>query len=384
MKKQYLTGLVTGLGALVPLAVQALPPPMTSHGSTRGPMEPGEMIMPGQLPAGYNYPAAYQLSEGWNVFATVDYIFWMANQENMEFPDVLVNPVPSIGGFNASYAQFRPMKTTFKSGFKVGLGWQMPSIDNWIIGFEYTWYHNTFTDSLTSGVATKVATGLSLPDNTTAADYLTRNVLNNQLLAYSYSNSITIREDWRLEVDILDGKFERPYYLGMRLRVNPEVGVRTMWIEQTIRYIDNDSNSTTQIKYHSNNWGLGPRFAMRANWFLGMGISLASKVGASFLFTQYNEVYRRDNNLVNTGPALRPSGEINVLRPQTEASLGVQWGSYIRDDIAHLDLSATYDFNIFWNQNEAFSFLAGNAIGNSGYPGSLYLHGLTIRAGLDF
>ena len=389
MKKQHLAGLLAGVGALVPFAVQAQPSTTTTSSNAKSAIEPGEMIMPGQLPAGYNYPAAYRLSEGWDFFVTADYIYWMASQENMIFPGVVSDPVTVVAsppGVNGPYLEYRPMNTTFKSGFKVGLGWQMPSIDNWVIGFEYTWYHNTFTDSLSSAVLPNTATAIELPLNITTASHLTEVLFNDLILTYASGSPIKIQEQWNLAVDILDGKFERPYYLGTRLLITQEAGARAMWIEQTVRYANKSStaNSTTQIKYHSNNWGLGPRIAMRANWFLGMGISLVSKAGASLLFTQYNEIYRKENNLVSTGPTLRPSGEINVFRPQMEAGLGVQWGTYLGDDSMHLDLSAIYDFNMFWNQNEAFNFLYGTTVGAATYPGSLYLHGLTIRAGFDF
>jgi Legionella pneumophila major outer membrane protein precursor len=397
MKKHYLGEILVGLGSLVPLVIQAESSTMSAPRGAKSAIEPGEMIEPGQLPAGYNYPAAYKLSEGWDFFVTADYIFWMASQDSMVMPSVVVNPVSTKvstpvnqgTGFNGTYVNVTPLDTTFKSGFKVGLGWQMPSIDHWIVGFEYTWYHQTFTHSIRSSTTPAFAEGsnaLALPTEPITTNQSSVLIYNDSLILSVNDYDVTFKQQWQLAIDILDGKFERPYYLGTRLLVNPEAGVRVTWIEQTIRYTHpntSDAVATTQIKYHSNNWGLGPRFAARANWFLGGGVSLVSKAGASLLFTQFNEIYRKDNNLVSTGPVYRQGGEINVLRPQFEAGLGMQWGGYVGDDSMHLDLSATYDFNMFWNQNEAVNALTGN-LSVAPSSGSLYLHGLTVRAGFDF
>ena len=270
--KQHLIGLVTGIGALVPFAVESAKA-TSAKATSENAIEQGNMLEPGQLSAGYNYPAAYKLSAGWDFFITGDYIFWMANQENMQFPGVVINPVETGLGYNGKYVQFRPLHTTFKSGFKAGFGWQMPSVDHWIIGCEYTWYHNTFSDSLTvAQSATPTPGALSYAQNIVDASFFQTLQVNNLLIgdvSGTTTSPLTLREKWELRVDIVDGKFERPYYLGARLLVNPEAGVRGMWIEQTIRYINTSAtaNATTQIKYHSNNWGVGPRFAMRANWF---------------------------------------------------------------------------------------------------------------------
>lgn len=372
MKKQHLAGLLTGLGAIVPFAVQAEAPTMMKapSASAQSAIQPGDMVMPGQLPAGYNYPAGYKLSEGWDFFISVDYLYWMASQENMNVAAVV----------QGNHQNVEPMDTTFKSAFKVGLGWEMPSVDNWNMGFEYTWYHHDFGDKMTGAARSSTATEPTSPDTLDLNPGV--NAAANAQLLGNGSGNVTVKEKWNIKLDIVDGKFERPYYLGTRLIVNPQAGLRAMWLEQSQRYTSN-GNSTTQIKYHSNSWALGPRVAARANWFLGWGLSLVSKMGASLLYTQYNEVNASTNNGVGQVVPTRQNEELNTLRPQLESGLGIQWGGYLGDDSMHLDLSATYDFNMFFNQNVAQAFL-NSGVSQSFYPGSLYLHGLTVRAQFDF
>ena len=78
---------------------------------------------------------------------------------------------------------------------------------------------------------------------------------------------------------------------------------------------------------------------------------------------------------------------VGALRPIVEAGLGVNWGSYVNKNRQHVGFSAHYDFALLWEQNmmrQTVGLLANNAIGYSNPIGSLYLHGLTVDARLDF
>lgn len=65
-------------------------------------------------------------------------------------------------------------------------------------------------------------------------------------------------------------------------------------------------------------------------------------------------------------------------------NLGIGWGSYLGCQDYHLDILATYDFQVFWNQNMMVQ-LADDVFIRTGHAAAnLYLQGLTVRTQFDF
>lgn len=133
MKQETLV-LLSTLGVIVPNLISANTSTMndeqTSSPSTQT-IESGSPIKPNQLPAGYNYPANPAVSKGYGVGISADYIYWMASQEDMFVAE-------KVNGANLTELLFKPR---YNSGFKVGLGWDIPNWDHWNVSAEYTWYH---------------------------------------------------------------------------------------------------------------------------------------------------------------------------------------------------------------------------------------------------
>ena len=67
-----------------------------------------------------------------------------------------------------------------------------------------------------------------------------------------------------------------------------------------------------------------------------------------------------------------------------ELGLGVGWGSYLRAYDFHIDVSADYDFMIFWSQNMIRKLLDDTLTGTSPSSADLYVHGLTVTGRFDF
>jgi len=67
-----------------------------------------------------------------------------------------------------------------------------------------------------------------------------------------------------------------------------------------------------------------------------------------------------------------------------DLSMGLGWGSYFKCRRIFWDLSATYDFNIFWEQNMMRSLADLTNTGSDGAASNLYLHGLTLRTQINF
>jgi hypothetical protein len=79
--------------------------------------------------------------------------------------------------------------------------------------------------------------------------------------------------------------------------------------------------------------------------------------------------------------------DIDYLRTHLELELGFGWGSYFDNNNWHIDLSAGYALQVFFDQNMFRHFETGNhrTTAYSSLPhGNLYVQGLTATARLDF
>ena len=125
---------------------------------------------------------------------------------------------------------------------------------------------------------------------------------------------------------------------------------------------------------------------MHSQWLLGAGVRLDAKASGSLLFTRYSSLTESatGDTLISTS-SLKYSKHYDVMRPNAEIGLGLGWGCYLgSDDGFHIDLVATYDFNIWWNQNmlRGLSDTVNWQTGNN--PTDLMYHGPTLTLRLDF
>jgi len=73
------------------------------------------------------------------------------------------------------------------------------------------------------------------------------------------------------------------------------------------------------------------------------------------------------------------SHNYNTVNPVLQSSLGMGWGSYFAHNNMHFDVSACYDFNVFWSQD-----IINSLLNVGGSPGNMLLQGLNIQARFDF
>jgi hypothetical protein len=213
-----------------------------------------------------------------------------------------------------------------------------------------------------------------------------------------YATSLS--SSWQLRIDLIDLSLSRPLYEGPRVILSPFFGLRAARIRQGLllnaqTFMPNNPFQTLPSPALSHNnthsWGIGPRTGFGASYLLGYGFRLEGDTATSVLFTQYRKITHREDALlalINPSPIwVAPQWQVtkvNVLRPVLELSLGLGWGSYFASQDYRIDLLASYDFTIFWNQNTMRQFIdqLTRSIGPS--PGDLYLHGFKGNLRFDF
>jgi hypothetical protein len=207
-------------------------------------------------------------------------------------------------------------------------------------------------------------------------------------------------------MDFLDLSLARAYYSGAKLTVRPFFGARGAWIRQNLtttydgssNYLDPriaEGYKHFKVSNYSASWGVGPRAGFESNWLLGYGCRLIGNGSADILYTRYDthiteieyQFAGTLRPLLNGNPILSNasvSQVIDLLRTHLDFEMGFGWGSYFCRNGCHIDLSATYGFQVFWDQNMFRNFQDDGTVKSINPNGNLYVHGLTANVRFDF
>ena len=315
--------------------------------------------------AAYNAPAGIDTRCSWDVFVDAAFTYWQPILENLEL---------GISDNSASfYNTVFNMDFSYKPGFKVAAG-IMLDYDNWDLWAEYTWFRGTSSQTASVGVPAQLGTIQLAPDiiNTTEIDSLSRK--------------------WKLHMDLIDLLMGREYYVGTKLTFKSFFGARGAFIRQNLNdtYVGTVaiggtalSGSTVQTNH---SWAVGPRAGLNTSWLLGEGFRLIGNGAADILYTRYTKLRNNTSVTTSTTSTLRTQQKnTGYLRTHLELETGLGWGSYFDNNNWHFDLSATYYFQFFFNQNMFRQFVDDFARAASFMPnGDMFVHGLNLTARFDF
>ncbi|MFS8563460.1 MAG: hypothetical protein LVR00_03685 [Rhabdochlamydiaceae bacterium] len=308
-----------------------------------------------KIPAGYNHPAEIDVNGCCDIFVTAAYTLWDVQQDGMRIGSTYSSPA---GSFNDTLF----MKDAYKSGFKVGIGANTRN-DDWVVAANYTWFHHALNRH--QGSFPFLSTPFVL--------------IGGGGGGVVFTNS---DHRWSFGIDILDVEMGRPFYQGRKLTVNPFFGLRTQWLSQRYKISGQTTlGATSQPTWKTSSWGIGPRFGFDLNFLLGEGFRLIGSASGSLIYTHYSTLSYKEPT---ASPAYSISfGSKNYLRGDADGKLGFGWGSYLGNKKYFLDFTATYDFQVFWNQN-MITWMMNNISNVDASPGNLYLNGLTISGRWDF
>jgi len=323
-------------------------------------------VNPTQMTAGYNHAARVDTTSDWDMFLTAKFIYWDVQQEGME-----IGPQFSTSPSTTQPSGSLVFPDEYKAGFKVGLGWNTP-FDDWVISAEYTWFHHNIHKDQT-------------------APYLTSNFLQAKVTPFDYTTQdlMTSSEHrWDIDLDIIDVTMARPCYQGTRLTVTPSFALRGIILGQKYTVtgtVDGSTNNPTKAYGKTDSWAVGPSLGIGGNFLVGAGFRLMGNMAGTLAFTRYNDIkyFARTQTAGGTDLSLTHDAQ-NRVRSIADGAAGIGWSSYLCNQKYHIDLSATYDFHVFWNQN-MINWYSASLIGLNGTsPGNLYFHGLTVSAAFDF
>lgn len=326
--------------------------------------------------APYSFAAVHT---GFSVHAA--YTYWLAGEEGLGIGrsgNFLEGDDPLFNSTTAYLSQ--PFE--YKSGFKVGASLEK---NNWSLSGDYTWVNNqTSVNSSAPFINPDLGTGVWL-----IAPWFFQIAQDGGSLS-----GIQVRSKWQLKMNIADLALIYRSLLAPRLIFYPYGGLRAAWIRQNL-----DIDMTEPLGLFpslpsqpissstgSNSWSIGPRFGNKIHVVLGSGVRIEGNLALSLLFTDYTKVFHNeDPPATDTIPGSLYAEIKNqyALRPALDTSLGIGWNFSMCSNHLRVDLSATYDFMLWWDQNMMREFI--NSIWNQSLVnGNLYLHGLTVSSTFSF
>lgn len=322
--------------------------------------------------ASYNASSRIAVDDPCDIFISGSFIYWQPIQENMRLgiiSDTTDDPVNLINGHDVD------LNFEYKPGFKVGLGMNLDH-DKWDTFIQYTWFRGT--DKVKKSVdPNNLEEGLfpawQIPD-----------FLNPQ-----YSSG---SEKWTLRIHFIDWDLGRTYAVGKELDFRPFFGLRAAFIKQNlhVNYINVTPAAlavwpSTFIKQSSNSWGIGPRIGLSTHWKFCKRFRLYADGELDLLFTQYDLKSKQTSDTAFANGYVIKKNNVNRLRTHVEIDLGLGWGSYFSHHKSHIEISADYGFQVFFDQNMFRYTTNTQAVGRSFMPnGNLYIHGLTATIRFDF
>jgi hypothetical protein len=318
-------------------------------------------------------PARIQIRKCRDIFFTATFTYWNPTQDNMELGITSNTSDPSFylnGQLITSDFQYNP-------GFKLGLGTNL-DYDAWDIYAQYTWFRGDSNTSRSLSEDLVLLPSWAVPDASNA----------------SFFNG---SQKWLLSLDIFDLELARHYYGGSSLSFRPFWGIRVAFIDQEVNVDYRDVTiptffrENTFIGQKSDSWAVGPRAGLHTHYLLGQGFEIYGNGSLDILYTKYTNLSFSQYSTNTLSEIVRGSSysikqkDDHHLRPHIDLEMGFAWGIYLDRNRIHFDLSAGYEFQVFFNQNMFRSFIDDQALGKTLSPnGNLDIHGLTLTARIDF
>lgn len=295
---------------------------------------------------GHLYPkAGFQAPDG-HIYLTTEYLLWRTRQEGMEFATV------------------KKINFEFNSGFRVGLGVHMPH-DGWDIYVNYTRFVPEHSNSAHGSFYPLFLFQGTGPQGTSVTE------------AHAH---------WEIEFQNVDVEIGRVYYIAKTLTFRPFVGMKGAWINQHAHihyqggYIP--AGQTYRTHFMNDFKGAGPLIGIESNWQLGDGFSLFGDLAAALVVGHFHN--KQEQHQLGGAEVVDLDSRFNLVSPFLQMVAGVAWDRNFNRDRCHFGISAGFETQNWWNQNQTEQFTDVSFPIYVREKGDLAFYGLTLRGRFDF
>lgn len=327
--------------------------------------------------------AGPRVAHGADVFITANFIWWKATQDGLSYASNGFAGTPTGADIfaGASSGKTKSVGEDWAPGFKVGLGLNLGH-DGWDIFAQYTWLHNSNSNSVSVSTAVPIAqTG-----RVRSSYELERSGDFNRATA-----------NWDLHFNVIDLELGRNFYLSQFLTMRPHIGFKGTWQDQdmTFKYHgDNfqlpDSLGANQsvtgpyrAKGSTDTWGIGVRGGLNLAYYMAKSWSIYGNFAWTTMWTNYHKLDRKDTlfDTITGNNSTRvniSNDSLYTVKYIGEMELGLRWEIWFYDDNYHFAIQAGWEEQVWvnWGQFPVFS--------EQQTEHDLALHGLNLKFRFDF
>lgn len=204
-----------------------------------------------------------------NFAATVDYLYWNASQNDMNYA-LVYDDIDTLANGVAKY-----QRSDWASGVRIGIGYQLPC--SWDTCFSWTRFHNSVKGKASSEFI--IASQLLKP--------------NGGLIVggSAAEGSGPAKSAWNLNFDKFDLDFGYTLYNNDCYQFQPSVGIRGLIVTQNQHisyenFIDTSTGGNVNATVIQKNdfWGIGPGIGMNNTFKIGYGLSLVGNFSFSAFY----------------------------------------------------------------------------------------------------
>jgi hypothetical protein len=305
------------------------------------------------------YPRLGIQAPNGHIFVTADWLLWRTRQGGMEFAVQGASASPSTPFLHAT-----PSKLNFDlhSGFRIGFGVHLPN-DGWDIYVNLTDFHPQASKSIGG------TTGSIFP-----------------LLLYNSPSLVaSAHAEWHIDFKTLDIEIGRGYYIGKTLSLRPFIGMIGAWIDQDVRINYQGGGipvgQVDRIKTQNDFKAGGPRFGIGSNWYFGEGLSLFGNLAAALAVGHFDLKNEQEQGSLEP---INLNSDLNLVSPVLQCIAGLSWDKNYHCDQWHFGLSAGFETQYWWRQNQMERFTDSTTPIFVRADSDLAFYGLTIRGRFDF
>lgn len=296
---------------------------------------------------GDEYPMVGFQAPHSHFFLTAEWLYWRTRQGGMEF------------------ATSKRIDFDFQSGFRVGLGVHLP-YDHWDIYVNYTRF---------------------VPDASESAHGSFYPLFLFQGTRGPHGTHVSkAHAHWKVEFQTADVEIGRVYYVGKTFVVRPFFGLKGAWIDQDVKvsyeggFIPHEQSYRT--KFDNDFKGGGPLIGVESNWLIGEGFSLFGDFAAApvvgYFFNQQKQFQLHGAKVVDLNT------DSHLVSPTLQIVAGLAWDRNFHRDRMRIGLSAGFEAQYWWEQNQIEQFTDDDLPIHVREKGDLSFYGLTLRGRFDF
>jgi hypothetical protein len=304
----------------------------------------------------------FTVNEKQEWFIENSYLLMKPTLENLDFGMLVKDRAPGSGSSGKLEIHTKKPDFHWNSGVRLIFGRYLPHHDHWDISISSVYVYGGATRTIHA------------------------NIEHNLGLTPTYgvaSNAVTeaqskLRGRWDLNYFTWDLGLGREIGLKRTITIHPFISLRTL-----LTYQDYDLKSSLEntshmhIKAENSYWALGPRLGTHFGFYMKHSFSLLGQIAGAIVYGPY------ENHIHETSSSRDPlsaKDHDTWSRGNLEASLGLGWETWFRNQSVRLYPQILLEGNLFWNMNRNFDPKAQFSYAH----GALTVMGVSFNLQIDF